>query len=885
MSNPHEERSAGRGIAQAAAGSRTCPRPTRQADRANRWPASRLLLPVVAALLAPAGVLGFAPSPAGAALSSGRIQPASGYSTTRFTYNVNYTNAADIAPDQVSVGIWWGSRGATYWYKMAQMAPATVRKDFHNVVVPAGPTSHKALRGHGLGPSKNGAEASQTDVHDIETSDDRSWDLGDSLSDRDYQTYRFHIGEPGVSQLDILWEGHGGPDLKNGVDLYIWNNNTSAWEKIGHSARTSAPDDTLSWTINSNAGGYIDTEDYLWLCAISDTESEDRREDLVSCDYVRVDVTYGGGDNYAAGVWYTCSIIGLDSSAHAYRFVAQAGQTLFNFPEPAPNYLPGPTVAGVPVRMGLVAATSEIGPQALVGLQADKTRADAGDYVTFTATVSLPADQSEDACGVTVAYWPDPVFTAVDGTCPVLVENSARVEWPDGSAQTRRLGSRIVGQAASVLPAGGIFIVRCGDFAPGDTAVYTFRCRVSSSANSPTCSAGPDRTIAPGGSTTLLGSAGGGTPPYDYSWSPSVGLSDPYAAQPAASPSTTTTYTLTVTDSTGQTATAQVTVTIGSDDAVIVSTNLPTYIVRGTWQTVRITVRNTGMTTWTAADGYALSPMNPADNTVWGLSRIALSPSDYIAPGQDKTFVFTITAPDTASDGIPCDWQMVHQGIGGFGMVSSSSIGVHTFADVPPSAPYWRHVEAIYRLQVTFGCGRDYEGRLLFCPNGTLTRKEAAVFLVRTAGMTPLMPSTPTFADVTPDQPYYGYVERLADPQSWCDAGNPCLVPPTQGCGYNPPYTGNVYCPNTVVTRAQIAVFLDRAKGKCVLNSPTPTFADVPVSAYYYGYVERLADTASWAAPTEPPTQGCNTNPLRFCPNDNATRAQMAVFLARAWAP
>jgi hypothetical protein len=88
-----------------------------------------------------------------------------------------------------------------------------------------------------------------------------------------------------------------------------------------------------------------------------------------------------------------------------------------------------------------------------------------------------------------------------------------------------------------------------------------------------------------------------------------------------------------------------------------------------------------------------------------------------------------------------------------------------------------------------------------------------------------------------------------------------------------------------VVTRAQIAVFLDRAKGKCVLNSPTPTFADVPVSAYYYGYVERLADAASWAAPTEPPTQGCNTNPLRFCPNDNATRAQMAVFLARAWAP
>ena len=47
-----------------------------------------------------------------------------------------------------------------------------------------------------------------------------------------------------------------------------------------------------------------------------------------------------------------------------------------------------------------------------------------------------------------------------------------------------------------------------------------------------TAEAGPNKTIATGGSAMLEGSASGGVAPYTYSWSPSSGLSSTSVAQP-----------------------------------------------------------------------------------------------------------------------------------------------------------------------------------------------------------------------------------------------------------------------------------------------------------------------------------------------------------------
>jgi hypothetical protein len=51
------------------------------------------------------------------------------------------------------------------------------------------------------------------------------------------------------------------------------------------------------------------------------------------------------------------------------------------------------------------------------------------------------------------------------------------------------------------------------------------------------------------------------------------------------------------------------------------------------------------------------------------------------------------------------------------------------------------------------------------------------------------------------------------------------------------------------------------------------TFSDVPDSYWAWNYVERLYNAGI--------TGGCGVNPLRYCPEERVTRAQMAVFLLR----
>jgi len=92
----------------------------------------------------------------------------------------------------------------------------------------------------------------------------------------------------------------------------------------------------------------------------------------------------------------------------------------------------------------------------------------------------------------------------------------------------------------------------------------------------------------------------------------------------------------------------------------------------------------------------------------------------------------------------------------------------------------------------------------------------------------------------------------------------------TVGCG------GGNYCPSGSVSRAQMAVFLERALHGVGYAPPAATglFADVPADYWAATWIEALyADGV---------TGGCATGPLRYCPEEPVTRAQMAVFLLRA---
>jgi hypothetical protein len=88
-----------------------------------------------------------------------------------------------------------------------------------------------------------------------------------------------------------------------------------------------------------------------------------------------------------------------------------------------------------------------------------------------------------------------------------------------------------------------------------------------------------------------------------------------------------------------------------------------------------------------------------------------------------------------------------------------------------------------------------------------------------------------------------------------------------------------LFCPTQLVSREQMAVFLMRAAGQTQLASPTPTFADVPSSSPFYGWIERLYEQGV--------TGGCGVNgsgqPL-FCPTQLVSRGQMATFLIRTFA-
>jgi CSLREA domain-containing protein len=114
------------------------------------------------------------------------------------------------------------------------------------------------------------------------------------------------------------------------------------------------------------------------------------------------------------------------------------------------------------------------------------------------------------------------------------------------------------------------------------------------------------------------------------------------------------------------------------------------------------------------------------------------------------------------------------------------------------------------------------------------------------------------FLDVAPGSPSYDYIKAVASDGV------------TLGCG------GGNFCPNANVTRAQMALFLLRAKyGPWWVPPPaTGIFADVPVGSQAAAWIEELYN--------EGITQGCSAMPRLYCPNDPVTRTQMAPFLLRS---
>lgn len=203
---------------------------------------------------------------------------------------------------------------------------------------------------------------------------------------------------------------------------------------------------------------------------------------------------------------------------------------------------------------------------------------------------------------------------------------------------------------------------------------------------------------------------------------------------------------------------------------------------------------------------------------------------------------------------------------------STRALG-NQFEDVEPATPfsgvddvwYYPYVESLAESGLTGGCGASsLSGMPIYCPEASVTRAEMAVFLergMRGAGYDPPTASGLVYDDVPASHWAAGWIEQLSADGI------------TAGCGHGD------YCPAASVTRAQMAVFLERAGHFPSQYSPPAAtgtrFDDVSAGYWAAAWIEQLA--------ADGVTGGCSASPPLYCPETAVTRAQMAAFLVRTF--
>jgi hypothetical protein len=182
-------------------------------------------------------------------------------------------------------------------------------------------------------------------------------------------------------------------------------------------------------------------------------------------------------------------------------------------------------------------------------------------------------------------------------------------------------------------------------------------------------------------------------------------------------------------------------------------------------------------------------------------------------------------------------------------------------ADLPPGGTFidddgTTHegaIEAIYAEGITVGC--DKRG-IFFCPNEPITRGQFSAFLTRALDF----PASPDdfFRDDN-GSTFEDSINRIA------------AAGVTLGC--NPPSNSN-FCPDSAVTRGEMATLLARSFPELMPESADNAFND-DNSSVHEANINLIAAANI--------TRGCNPpDNTHFCPRNEVTRAEMATFLARA---
>jgi alpha-tubulin suppressor-like RCC1 family protein len=181
------------------------------------------------------------------------------------------------------------------------------------------------------------------------------------------------------------------------------------------------------------------------------------------------------------------------------------------------------------------------------------------------------------------------------------------------------------------------------------------------------------------------------------------------------------------------------------------------------------------------------------------------------------------------------------------GVTTTFEVYLNRFIDVPYGHRNYIHINALVDLGIINGYSDN-----TFRPNNTLTRAQAAIMIVRAAGLSTEGVSS-SFTDVPPSHAAYKFISAAYQ------------------IGIINGYSDGTFRPNANVTRAQIAIMVQRAFN--VQASETIiTFTDVPEGYAPKKFIETLA--------SQKIVNGYSDG--TFKPLNNVTRAQFSTMIYNA---
>jgi putative hemolysin len=168
------------------------------------------------------------------------------------------------------------------------------------------------------------------------------------------------------------------------------------------------------------------------------------------------------------------------------------------------------------------------------------------------------------------------------------------------------------------------------------------------------------------------------------------------------------------------------------------------------------------------------------------------------------------------------------------------------FADCPEAQWAEDFVNTLYYHGVTGGCNAEN-----YCPDNPVTRAQMAVFIITAMGETPSTAAYDANFDDIPNDGYAPFINRMSE------------LGIAAGC------RPRAYCPNDLLTRQQMAVFIIAAMGETGSTAAfNANFNDI-VNDGFAPFINRMNELGI--------TGGCG--PKAYCPNDSTNRAMMAVFV------